>query len=1648
MERVAKAQVNWSGDQLHSAARGDVQPAVVEDNRAPGAGAVSLNPAAQPYRAASVVVVNESANLGVVATTVATAQPGDDANVNSVGSSKLAEPGVKPKAVGFDYVDPTGIRRVVYHPRVVQRLKDNAGILDVLQRNNRVDPLRGKDKRRSEQYEAAQRAFKPPPSKAFGLQDDNLMRDTLMVRSGQSRIKIAAPADMYMARVSEIPIARVASVQCVSSLGDVVMHSWGDGDVSVTTSKAFIFIGELLGVPVRMMYDTGAEANFINESLQRRLGMSTVASALHIKFGNGTTGTVTRRTTPQLIKIQGHGCYEAFFTVPDDMPGVDIVLGQSFAARAGASIIYPPAGDNSVPYLRFRDGKVWHTEDVVAEHVVGLHDDTESAMFRTINAEQMKQFTKKHGRTMTIMVLRVMVNDEGNVAAVNQDGQVLGGEDMPQGMQDLIKEFQGKVFATELPTDLPTQRQDQPNSVHHIDLIPGAKPVKVRPIPLSYGEQLILMELLQEMLAKGYLSPAPRGTLWSAPVILLKKGNADRPGPITNRYRIVTDYRALNALTVPSVYVPPCVRDVLDALVHKRLFSKSDNLSGFYQAALAEEDRIKTTFTAFTPDGPRSYYFNVACLGLQGTPSTYQLFMEQCIDGIPGVWCYLDDLVYASNTLEEHLVLIRQVFERLAANQIYLNALKCVWCKSSLDFLGMHIAHNHVTMSAEKVQGLRDYPVPKSQAEVRRFVGFATYLSHFVPNFSAEMDVLTDMLKAGVKKKFAWTGEAQLHFDSIRAKLIASAGLILPDLRGVFVLETDASADGMGAVLYQLVQERLMPVWYLSRKLNSAERNYNTRDREMLAVIFALKKCRQYLAMRPFVLYSDHESLANFKVQPGLTGRDWRFQEYLAQFQIEQRYRKGEDMTVPDALSRAFDARVQTASVWADVEHELFPTFQAVPTKPDPMAWVDGQGVDRALTAEAMAAMARVDREFKGGVTPKITEDPEGATLMNDLARTELRRMIAAMNFTRPAMPPDQGSVDVPSVVVGGMKGGAPAVATVMPAVVAAVVPPAPGVVEFRAGALAAYNATVAGQVSSTTVESAWHDDVRTAYELDAVYGPLLALCVRRVQVLDNVEGAVALTLQESSRVKKYSTSDGMLYFNDNGEQGPRLCVPVSAGNSLRLLKLYEAHETGVHGGATSTFARLARCFLWPGMRADVKRYVASCKSCRLNKARSVVERGALSGLEIPAARWQTVQADWITGLPVTAGGFNTILVVEDRLTKYAYFIPAKSTDDAAMSAQRAFAVAFCVHGVPETLVSDRDSKFTSAFFGSLMALMHVKQAMGTSYYHDFNGAVECLNKTVEVMLRHLVMEFPQRDFDDLLPMAQWAYNTAQHSAINMSPYRAMFGTEPRQPMEFALAGQRVPPPTAFFAELQQQILVSARDAVLKAQETMLQFENRARRDVTFTVGEHVFLNTVNLGGSHFSTTVQKLRQRYCGPYRVVAVVSAYTYQLELPHSMKALHPVFHASLLWKAVPTPDDMKGRLGPGVDFPPPVGPFPKEGPGELTQDDDGEPVYVIESVVARERRSGRRGLQYLVKWVGYTAESNTWISKDDAVTEGALRLLQEFDTVVKKQQQDESTVTASEQDSSEQQSVGDSALTAKPAKRPVGRPRKQQPSSATE
>ena len=246
-----------------------------------------------------------------------------------------------------------------------------------------------------------------------------------------------------------------------------------------------------ISTELRAIVDSGSDITLINGSLQAQLQIPTVAAAMNLQFGDGSRGAASRRTTRQTVRIQGTVFHESFYVTTKDVPGVDVAFGCGFVARSGASMVWPALGSTDVPYLRFRDGTRWYSEDVVQEIPFNAEDNRTDALVRRINAEQTAEFVKQSGGQFTALVLRVALPEAVDKAKEGGPNK----KPIPSQLKIVIEEF-SSLFREDLPKDLPQQRVDQPNSLHHIPLIEGAEPVKVRAIPMSYGEQLILQELL------------------------------------------------------------------------------------------------------------------------------------------------------------------------------------------------------------------------------------------------------------------------------------------------------------------------------------------------------------------------------------------------------------------------------------------------------------------------------------------------------------------------------------------------------------------------------------------------------------------------------------------------------------------------------------------------------------------------------------------------------------------------------------------------------------------------------------------------------------------------------------------------------------------------------------------------------------------------------------------------------------------------------------------------------------------------------------------------------------------------------------------------------------------------------------------------
>lgn len=382
----------------------------------------------------------------------------------------------------------------------------------------------------------------------------------------------------------------------------------------------------------------------------------------------------------------------------------------------------------------------------------------------------------------------------------------------------------------------------------------------------------------------------------------------------------------------------------------------------------------------------------------------------------------------------------------------------------------------------------------------------------------------------------------------------------------------------------------------------------------------------------------------------------------------------------------------------------------------------------------------------------------------------------------------------------------------------------------------------------------------------------------------------------------------------------------------------------------TKTLQHIKQRFYWPNMQLDVQKYIGECHACQVNKPRNLKPAGLLQPLPIPERPWSSISTDFVTGLPRTAKGYEQIAVFVCRLTKMVHFVPCFASDDSAEVAQLFVEHIFKLHGMPKEIVSDRDPKFTAAFWQEVMRLLGTRLAMSTAAHPQTDGQTERLNRVMEEMLRHYVRPAGMEDWDKHLPLLEFAYNNAWQESTQCSPFQLYTGMQPLTPGSTSTQRNSRVPAAADFVQHIQAGLARAKECLQKAQDRAKSYADTNRRHVEFQVGQQVLLSTQHLklkmGGA------RKLLPRFVGPFTVAATVGPVAYRLDLPASMKC-HPVFHVSLL-----APYKASGRYQPP---PPPV-------------EVDGELEHFVESIL--DHRKVRNKMQYLVRWQGYGPEADTW------------------------------------------------------------------------
>lgn len=457
------------------------------------------------------------------------------------------------------------------------------------------------------------------------------------------------------------------------------------------------------------------------------------------------------------------------------------------------------------------------------------------------------------------------------------------------------------------------------NLVHHGIDTGDNRLVKQQPYRAPIIQRDTISQMINDMQEHGVVQTSM--SPWASPVVLVPKKYGTQ--------RFCVDYRRLNALTKRDVYPLPRIDDILDAVGGTKYFSTLDLASGYWQVELDADAREKSAFT--THRG--LFEFTRMPFGLCNAPATFQRLMQAVLSGLEGRTCfvYLDDVLVVSKTFEQHLQHLAEVFEQLKQAGLRLKPKKCLLIREEVPYLGHVISSTGIKPDPRKLDTMKQYPAPTDVSKVRQFLGFSSYYRRFIPNFARIAHPLHRLTKKDVP--FQWTVDCETAFQRLKDCLMSAPILSCPQCGPgkTFILETDASGLGLGAVLSKEQDGEVHPIAYASRTLDPHERNYGISELETLGLVWAVRQFRPYILGHHTTVYTDHSACTSLLNNPRPAGKLACLALTIQELDLEIRHRSGNSNANADALFRnpvAVNAVFETCVLAEDDEDVI--------SRPDP----------------------------------------------------------------------------------------------------------------------------------------------------------------------------------------------------------------------------------------------------------------------------------------------------------------------------------------------------------------------------------------------------------------------------------------------------------------------------------------------------------------------------------------------------------------------------------------------------------------------------------------------------------------------------------------------------------------------------------------
>ena len=706
-------------------------------------------------------------------------------------------------------------------------------------------------------------------------------------------------------------------------------------------------------------------------------------------------------------------------------------------------------------------------------------------------------------------------------------------------------------------------------------------------------------------------------------------------------------------------------------------------------------------------------------MGLQSAPAAWQAFMSSLFADMRAVQAYMDDLIIASYTFKEHVGSLRTVFKRFLEAGVKLKLKKCRFGEAEVSFLGHVVSRDGIRVDPEKVRAMSEFPEPSTPRKLSRFLGMIGFHRRFIPNFAKRSVALRALLeehelpkRKGARRaddpefgtdrdppfpEGAWQEVHKQEFQELKALLLRAPILQPPDFSKAFIMETDASNLGLGAVLLQKGAQDTVehPISYLSRALTPSEKRYDTSNKEGLAIVWACQEYRCYLLGKRFLIRSDHQPLSwalNLS-DPSMT-RDKRqtsrllhWAVFLEEYDFDIVHKPGVSMLFADPLSRDLPRVTRPESEEEETRYRAQQLAEA-------NAKHAMNGVHLQLIR--IAAATAVAEQTNEGVCFTVKATVGAAS-------------VEAQEEEQPEMETEEekGVPQAPQ--------------------------PLPSPAEMK-------KAQEDDEVLGPVMDYLEFDNVHPSWD-------------------EWSKGRRDRWLAEANEFTR-SPTNGLLYRVMEAREEPAgvgwvkqpallLAIPHGKaakgpnGIIARLITAMHDDPMQAHFGFAKTLVKMQERFWWPDMAIDVRKHTKSCERCQKVKTRVPKYGNRLTSISVEEP-FEILNADFIEELPETLREkFRHILVLIDKFSKWPEFIPvrtkeAKELSDALMSHW------ITLYGVPRTIISDNGAQFLSAAWKLTTSHLGIDHRLTSPYHPQSNSQVERLNRVVKEALRALCAEKPE----------------------------------------------------------------------------------------------------------------------------------------------------------------------------------------------------------------------------------------------------------------------------------------------------------------